>query len=73
MVLTMIVKKTEDGFTAEVPSIKGCETWAHNEEVVIDKILDLVAFYLKLPLAHFAMDLLRKERNKTYYKIVFNK
>jgi len=73
MVLTMIVTKTEDGYIAEVPSLKECESWAHDEDVVIDKILDLVAFYLKLPLAHFAMDLLRKERNKTYYKIVFNK
>ncbi len=73
MVLTMIVTKTDDGFTGEVPSLKGCESWAHEEDVAIDKTLDLVAFYLKLPLAHFAMDKLRKEKNKTYYKIVFNK
>ncbi|RJP74273.1 MAG: hypothetical protein C4539_00515 [Ignavibacteriales bacterium] len=73
MVLTMIVTKTDDGFTGEVPSLKGCESWAHEEDVAIDKTLDLVAFYLKLPVAHFAMDKLRKEKNKTFYKIVFNK
>jgi predicted RNase H-like HicB family nuclease len=73
MVLTMIVTKTDDGYTGEVPSLKGCESWAHEEDDAIDKTLDLVAFYLKLPLAHFAMDKLRKEKNKTFYKIVFNK
>ncbi len=73
MVLTLIVTKTDDGFTGEVPSLKGCESWAHEEDVAIDKTLDLVAFYLKLPVAHFAMDKLRKEKNKTFYKIVFNK
>ncbi len=73
MVLTMVVTKTDDGFTAEVPSIKECESWAHDEDVAIDKTLDLVAFFLKLPLAHFAIERLRKERNKTYYKIIFNK
>jgi predicted RNase H-like HicB family nuclease len=73
MVLTMIVTKTDDGFTAEVPGIKGCESWAHDEETVIDKTLDLVAFYLKLPLPHFAIERVRKEKNKSIIKIVFNK
>lgn len=73
MTLTMIVTKTDDGFTAEVPSIKGCESWAHDEDTVIDKTLDLVAFYLKLPLPYFAINRIRKENNKTFYKIIFNK
>jgi predicted RNase H-like HicB family nuclease len=73
MTLTMIVIKTDDGYTAEVPSIKGCESWAHDEDTVIDKTLDLVAFYLKLPLPYFAINKIRKERNKTYFKIIFNK
>lgn len=73
MVLTMVVTKTADGFTAEVPSLKGCESWAHDEESVIDKTLDLTAYYLKLPQPHFAMDKLRINGNKTFYKIIFNK
>lgn len=73
MTLTMIVTKTDDGFTAEVPTIRGCESWAHDEDTVIDKTLDLVAFYLKLEQSYFAMDKIRKTGNKTHYKIIFNK
>ncbi|MGE5680285.1 MAG: type II toxin-antitoxin system HicB family antitoxin [Bacillota bacterium] len=73
MVLTMIVTKTEDGFTAEVPTLKGCESWGHDEDTAIDKTLDMVAFYLKLEQSHFAMDKVRHTGNKTTYKIVFNK
>ncbi|MGE5399401.1 MAG: type II toxin-antitoxin system HicB family antitoxin [Ignavibacteriales bacterium] len=73
MVLTLVVTKTDDGFTAEVPTIKGCESWAHDEETVIDKILDLVAFYMKMDQPYFSMDKTRKNGNRTFYKIVFNK
>ncbi|HEX2963509.1 MAG TPA: hypothetical protein VHO43_17045 [Ignavibacteriales bacterium] len=73
MTLTMVVTKTDDGFTAEVPTIKGCESWAHDEDTVIDKTLDLVAFYLKLEQSYFAMDKIRKTGNKSFYKIIFNK
>lgn len=73
MVLSMIVTKTEDGFTAEVPTLKGCESWGHDEPTAIDKTLDLVAFYLKIDPPHFAMDRMRRNGNITTYKIVFNK
>jgi predicted RNase H-like HicB family nuclease len=73
MTLTMVVTKTDDGFTAEVPTLKGCESWAHDEETAIDKTLDLVAFYLKLSLPYFALNKVRKERDKTFYKIIFNR
>ncbi|MCU7489884.1 MAG: hypothetical protein HF300_04845 [Ignavibacteria bacterium] len=73
MTLTMVVTKTDDGFTAEVPTIKGCESWAHDEDTVIDKTLDLVAFYLKLEQSYFAMDKIRRTGNKSFYKIIFNK
>jgi predicted RNase H-like HicB family nuclease len=73
MVLKLIVTKTEDGFTAEVPSLKGCESWGHDEDGAIDKTLDLAAFYLKLDKPYFAMDRTRKTGNKTFYTIVFNK
>jgi predicted RNase H-like HicB family nuclease len=32
MVIDLIITKTNDGYTAEVPSIKGCESWAHDED-----------------------------------------
>ncbi|HEX2867637.1 MAG TPA: hypothetical protein VHO03_11380 [Ignavibacteriales bacterium] len=73
MTLTMVVTKTDDGFTGEVPTLNGCESWAHDEATVIDKTLDLVAFYLKLEQSYFAMDKVRKTGNKTFYKIIFNK
>lgn len=73
MLLNMIVTKTNDGYIAEVPSIKGCESWAHDEDTVIDKTLDLTAYYMKLPQAHFAMEKIRVTGNKTFYKIIFNK
>ena len=45
MILDVIVRKTDDGFTAEIPSIKGCESWAHDEETVLNKILEIASFY----------------------------
>ena len=48
MVLDIVIKKTDDGFTAEVPSLKGCECWAHDEDTVMNKIIDLVSYYLKI-------------------------
>ncbi|MEI7812702.1 MAG: hypothetical protein WCJ01_09795 [Ignavibacteria bacterium] len=73
MVLSLIVIKTDDGFTAEVPTIKGCECWAHEEAEVIDRALDLVTYYLKLGHSDFVMDMARKSGNKIIYKIVFHK
>lgn len=73
MVIDLIVTKTNDGFTAEVPSIKGCESWAHEEEQVIDKILELSSFYLKLPVKSLKIDRARKENNKIIYKLIFDK
>lgn len=48
MVLDIIVKKTDDGFTAEIPGLRGCESWAHDEDTVMEKITDLAAYYLKI-------------------------
>ena len=41
MVLDLIITKTDDGFTADVPSVKGCESWAHTEDEVVEKTLEL--------------------------------
>ena len=47
MILDVIVTKSDDGYTAEIPSLKGCESWAHDEDTVLDKIIELASFYLQ--------------------------
>ena len=73
MVLDVIVTKTNDGFTAEIPSLNGCESWAHDEDTVLSKILELAAFYLKTDLNKFKLDKARKLKNHSVYKLVFSK
>jgi predicted RNase H-like HicB family nuclease len=73
MILDVIVKRSDDGFTAEIPSIKGCESWAHDEETVLDKIIELASFYLKTKTDKFKLDKARVKANISVYKLVFNK
>jgi predicted RNase H-like HicB family nuclease len=74
MILDLIVKKTDDGFTAEIPSLKGCESWAHNEEQVLDKIMEIASFYLRIDsLKKLKLDKARVSKNKTVYKLVIDK
>jgi predicted RNase H-like HicB family nuclease len=73
MVIDLIVTKTNDGYTAEVPSLKGCESWAHDEDTVITKILELSSFYLQIPVKEIKLDRARKENNSIIYKLIFNK
>jgi predicted RNase H-like HicB family nuclease len=74
MILDIIVKKTDDGFTAEIPGLKGCESWAHDEDAVMEKITDLAAYYLKIDSKDkFKIDRARSGKNRIIYKLVFNK
>ena len=73
MILDILITKSDDGCTAEIPSLRGCECWAHDEDTVIDKILELAAFYLKTDIKRFKIDKARTNNNKTIYKLVFNK
>ncbi len=73
MVLDIIVKKSDDGFTAEIPTINGCESWAHDEEIVLNKIVELASFYLNTDKEKFKIDKARVKSNVTVYKLVFNK
>lgn len=74
MILDIIVRKTDDGFTAEIPSLKGCESWAHDEETVLDKILEIASFYLKIDsIKKLKLDKARVSRNKSVYKLVVQK
>jgi predicted RNase H-like HicB family nuclease len=74
LVLNLHVTQTDDGFTAEVPSIKGCESWAHTEDEVIDKTVELLKYYLQSPSdKKMIIDRARREYPLTVYKIIFDK
>ncbi|MGA7837291.1 MAG: hypothetical protein WB996_04950 [Ignavibacteriaceae bacterium] len=73
MVLDIVIEKTDDGCTAEIPTLKGCECWAHDEETVMDKILDLASYYLKTEKNKFKIDKARGTKHKIIYKLVFDK
>ncbi|MCH7826400.1 MAG: hypothetical protein IIC75_00265 [Bacteroidetes bacterium] len=73
MVLDLIVINTDDGYTAEVPSLNGCECWAHDEETVINKIFDLASFYLDVNVKKIKLDKAHGTKKKQIYKLIFNK
>lgn len=73
MILDLIVHKTDDGYTAEIPSLKGCESWAHDEDTVIEKMKELAGYYLHLDASNFKIDKARGSRSRTVYKLVFEK
>jgi predicted RNase H-like HicB family nuclease len=73
MILDVIVTKLDDGFTAEIPSLKGCESWAHDEDTVLDKIVELASFYLHIKTDKFKLDKSRNKSNISIYKLVFDK
>ncbi len=73
MILDVILQKTDDGCIAEIPSLKGCECWAHNEDSALDKIIDLAAYYLKTDKKKFKLDKARGTKTRIVYKLVFYK
>jgi len=74
LVLDLVIHSGDDGFSAEIPSIKGCESWAHTEEEVIEKIVELVRYYLKLGPAHIIdVDYGRRSKNKKVLKLLIRK
>lgn len=73
MIIDIVIKKSIDGYSAEIPSIKGCESWAHDEETALDKILELASFYLRLPKDKFKIDKARREEDTVIYKLIFHK
>ena len=73
MILDVVVTRTNDGYTAEIPSLNGCESWAHDEDTVLSKILELASFYLKTDIKKFKLDKARRVKNHSVYKLVFYK
>ncbi|HUX60587.1 MAG TPA: hypothetical protein VMV32_04700 [Ignavibacteriaceae bacterium] len=73
MILDVVLNKTDDGYTAEIPSINGCECWAHEEDAALEKIIELASYYLKVDLKKFKLDRARRNNMQTIYKLVFDK
>ncbi len=74
MILDLIVTKTDDGFVSDVPNIKGCDSWAHIEDEVISKTVELVMYYLKIKdVKKIKVDKARGSLNKSVYKLVIDK
>ncbi len=74
MILTIIVKKTDDGFEAEVPTVKGCDAWDPSEDGVLEKIMEILRYYLKLPdNTKFKLDKTKDDFIIKKYKIGFDK
>jgi len=74
MVIDLVVTHTDDGYVADIPSIKGCDSWAHKEEDVIEKSLELVRFYANVPEDNeIKVDRARRQGKKVIYKLIFEK
>ncbi|MFA8344318.1 MAG: hypothetical protein ACEPO8_15195 [Rhodothermaceae bacterium] len=74
MVIDLVITKTDEGYDAEIPSLAGCESWAHKEEEVIEKSLELVRFYLNIPVdEEIKVDKAYKREGSEIYKLVFEK
>jgi predicted RNase H-like HicB family nuclease len=74
MVIDLIVRQSDDGYTAEAPSLRGCETWAPTEEAAIDKAVELARFYLGLAENdEMKTDKARGDRAVKVYKLIYKK
>ena len=73
MVLDILIEKTDDGCTAEIPSLKGCECWAHDEDTAMEKMMELASYYLKTDKKKFKVDKARSNEHRIIYKLVFDK
>jgi len=74
MVIDLVVTIEEDGFSAEVPSLKGCESWAHSEDDAITNTVELTRFYANIDSdVEIKVDLARKNKYKKIYKLIFDK
>jgi len=74
MVIDLVVTTEEDGFSAEVPSLKGCESWAHSEDEAITNIVELTRFYVNIDAdIEIKVDLARRSKKKKVYKLIFEK
>lgn len=71
MHLKIYIRKAIDGYNAEVTSIKGCEVWSPDPDEALEKVIELLAYYLKKDSAFkYKLDCVRKSRDLDIYTIV---
>lgn len=64
------IKKELDGYAARVPEIKDCEVWAEEHEVALNKIINLLAYFLKLqPNFYYRLDIITNRKDFVSYTI----
>ncbi len=64
------IKKELDGYTARVLSIKDCEVWAEEHEVALKKIINLLAYFLKLDKNfYYRLDITKNTKDFVAYTI----
>jgi hypothetical protein len=74
MILDIIVNKSDDGFTAEIPSLNGCETWNANEDSVITEIVLLAKYYLNISAeSKHKIDKASVKSSRSNYKLIIDK
>ena len=74
MVIDLVVTIEEDGFGAEVTSLKGCESWGHSEDEAITNAIELARFYANIDAdIEIKVDLARRSKKKKVYKLIFDK
>ncbi len=64
------IKKELDGYSARVPEIKDCEVWAAEHEVALSKIINLLAYFLKLDQNfYYRLDITKNMKDFVSYTI----
>jgi hypothetical protein len=64
------IKKELDGYMARVPAIKDCEVWAEEHEVALTKIINLLAYFLKLDQNfYYRLDITKNTKDFVQYTI----
>ncbi|MBE0644606.1 MAG: hypothetical protein IH600_11050 [Bacteroidetes bacterium] len=68
---TVLVEKGIDGIDASIPSIRECATWASTEDDAIVALVDRLAFFLRRESGFkYHLDYMRREDEKTFYKLI---
>ncbi len=68
---TVLVERGIDGIDASIPSIRECATWASSEDSALTALIDRLAFFLhREPGFKYHLDYMRREDEKTYYKLI---
>lgn len=64
------ISKEMDGYKAIVPGIKDCEVWASEHEVALTKIINLLAYFLKLDRNfQYRLDITKNTKDYVSYTI----